>query len=161
MNNDTDIKGPAVKFPPPLVFIIFMLAGYALQFVKLFNIKINPEFSTVFTAIAIVVFLSGCAIIAISILAFKRAQTHVEPWQPTSAIISTGIFAYSRNPIYLAFCLITIGVGIYLDNGWITLSFIPSAFIIFNIAIKKEELYLAEKFGEEYLQYKDKVRRWF
>ncbi|NQY64606.1 MAG: TIM barrel protein [Alteromonadaceae bacterium] len=153
-------KGPAVKFPPPLVFVIFILIGYALQDVKLFNITINPEMKSVTTAIGIITFLAGFAIIAISIFAFKRAKTHIEPWQPTSAIISTGLFAYSRNPIYLAFCLITIGVGIFLNNGWITLSFIPSAFIIFHIAIKKEELYLAEKFGEEYLQYKGKVRRW-
>ncbi|MBL4818923.1 MAG: isoprenylcysteine carboxylmethyltransferase family protein [Deltaproteobacteria bacterium] len=85
----------------------------------------------------------------------------MEPWKPTTQIISSGIYAYSRNPMYIAFGIVTIGTGIILNSLWITLSFIPSIVVIFFIAIKKEELYLENKFGQDYLSYKAKVRRWF
>ena len=67
----------------------------------------------------------------------------------------TGIYGYSRNPIYLAFNFSPIGLGIYYDNLWVIFSSIPSSIIIYLIAIRKEE-----KFGDEYLKYKKKVMRW-
>jgi protein-S-isoprenylcysteine O-methyltransferase Ste14 len=82
------------------------------------------------------------------------------PWKPTKNIITDGIYGWSRNPIYLGFNLLPIGMGIFFDNVWVLLSFVPAAFTLYHVAIKKEEVYLEEKFGDEYLGYKNKVRRW-
>jgi len=114
-----------------------------------------------FKYIGVVVVMLGICITILARLSFKRAETNVAPWKPTTKIVSTGIFAYTRNPFYVAFCLISIGIGTFFNSIWILLSFIPSAVIIYYTAIKKEEAYLEEKFGEEYVHYKNKVRRWF
>lgn len=156
MNTDKDEKGAAVKFPPPLIFLLLILFAYGVHCYYPVNIgmpvtlKYIGWFVIVF-AFSLVIFISRI---------FKRVETHIEPWEPTTAIISTGIYAYSRNPIYVAMCLSTIGTGLILNSLSVLLSFIPSAVLIFFVAIKKEEVYLQQKFGEEYLQYKNSVRRW-
>ncbi|MBL4819416.1 MAG: isoprenylcysteine carboxylmethyltransferase family protein, partial [Gammaproteobacteria bacterium] len=93
-------------------------------------------------------------------LRFRREETSIEPWKPTTKVMSTGLYAHSRNPIYVSFCLMIIGVGLSQNSFWILISFVPCAFIIFHTAIAKEEKYLEQKFGEEYKKYKEKVRRW-
>jgi protein-S-isoprenylcysteine O-methyltransferase Ste14 len=104
--------------------------------------------------------LAGLALVALSALQFRRARTHIEPWKPTSAIVSDGVFAYSRNPIYLGFCLVTIGLGCVFRNPWMILSCLPSAWVVFQIAIRREEAYLSAKFPQEYGTYRARVRRW-
>jgi len=140
MNSDTDKKGPAVKFPPPLVFFLLILIGYALQKIIPIMPKVVTEIMPAVQILGAITFLFGVTIVLLSAYSFWKAETHIEPWQPTSAIISTGLFAYSRNPIYLAFSLLTIGIGLYLNNIWIILSFIPSSIIVFHLAIKKKKL---------------------
>ena len=156
MTLDNDESGASVKFPPPIVFILFMLMAYGLHY--FLTVQIANMSSLLYIGLFFVVL--GFAILFIASYSFKRAQTNIEPWKPTTKIISSGIFAYSRNPMYVAFCIITIGIGVILNSLWVTLSFVPSIVVIFFIAIKKEESYLEGKFGEEYLQYKSKVRRW-
>ena len=156
MNIENDEKGAAVKFPPPLVFLIFLLAAYGVQHFWPIGIGISSGFKY----IGVGVIMLGVCIVILASLSFKRAKTNIEPWKPTTKIISTGIYAYSRNPIYVGFFLILIGIGIFLNSFWILISFIPSAVLIYYIAIKKEEVYLEKKFGEEYIHYKNKVRRW-
>ena len=100
----------------------------------------------------------GVAIVVNS--SFNRVGTAIEPWKPTTAIVTKGIYAWSRNPIYLGFCLINAGIGIANNSFWIFISFIPAAILLYHVAIAKEEAYLEKKFGDEYLAYKKKVRRW-
>lgn len=156
MNIENDKSGASVKFPPPLVFLILMLAAYGVHHFWPMRLGSLSEFKY----IGVVVIILGICIVILARRSFKRAETSIEPWRPTTKIVSTGIFSYSRNPIYVAFCFISIGIGAFFNSIWILLSFIPSAVIIYYIAIKKEEAYLEEKFGEEYVYYKNKVRRW-
>ena len=108
----------------------------------------------------IVLMLFAVAVAGLINATFKRAGTAIEPWKPTSNIVTTGFYAWSRNPIYTGFCVFNIGLGISLNNLWVFLSFIPGAVLVYFIAIVREEAYLEEKFGEEYLAYKRQVRRW-
>lgn len=151
-----DKKGAAVKFPPPLVFLLFMLLGGTAHYY--WPLVISNQNWLRYLGSGLV--LAGLIITLLISRVFKQVETSIEPWQPTTQIISSGFFAYSRNPIYSAFCLITIGIGLFLNNVWILLSFIPSAVLVYQLAIKKEEAYLAQKFGDQYLAYKKKVRRW-
>jgi len=155
-----DKKGAAVKFPPPLIFFCLMLFGYGIQYLYPLTIEETIGESLAIRYFAIVMILIGMSIALYSLFQFFKAKTHVEPWQPTTSIITSGLFAYSRNPIYLSFCMLTIGTSIAFNNLWMLLSTIPSAYLVYVIAIKKEEQYLEKKFGEEYLAYKTKVRRW-
>lgn len=151
-----DKKGAAVKFPPPAIFASCILLGAVLQW--LWPVKLGiPESLEVFGYVLVLLGITAAILVATS---FRRAGTAIEPWKPTTAIVTTGFYAWSRNPIYAGFCLINLGVGIASNNFWIFISFLPAAFLLYHVAIAKEEAYLEEKFGEEYLAYKKTVRRW-
>jgi protein-S-isoprenylcysteine O-methyltransferase Ste14 len=151
-----DKKGAAVKFPPPAIFASCILLGSGLQYLRPVGLGI-PESIEVLGYLLV---LFGITIAILVATSFRRAGTAIEPWKPTTSIVTTGFYAWSRNPIYAGFCLINIGIGIASNSLWIFVSFIPAAFLLYHVAIAKEEAYLAEKFGEEYLAYKNKVRRW-
>ncbi|PCI77164.1 MAG: hypothetical protein COB20_08875 [SAR86 cluster bacterium] len=151
-----DKNGPAVKFPPPALFASCILLGAGLQYLRPVGLGI-PESIEIFGYLLV---LFGITIAILVATSFRRAGTAIEPWKPTRSIVTTGFYAWSRNPIYAGFCLINIGIGIASNSFWILISFIPAAFLLYYIAIAKEEAYLEEKFGEEYLAYKKKVRRW-
>ena len=156
MNIEKDKSGASVKFPPPLVFLALMLAAYGVHHFWPMHLGSLSGFKH----IGVVIVMLGVCIVILAIRSFKRAETNIEPWKPTTKIVSTGIFAYSRNPMYVALCFISIGIGIFFNSIWILLSFMPSAVIVYYIAIKKEEAYLEEKFAEDYVHYKNNVRRW-
>ena len=151
-----DEKGAAVRFPPPAIFVILILVGAGLDYVWPLGLGIAASFEAV--GIAITVF--GVAIAILVNGTFKRKGTAIEPWIGTTKLITTGLYAWSRNPIYLGFCLFNIGIGIASNSFWILITFIPGAFLVYYIAIAKEEAYLEEKFGDEYRNYVTRVRRW-
>ncbi len=153
-NNDE--KGAAVKFPPPLLFLLLILIAYSFHYLY----PLTLGLSLVGKYLGTLIILSAIGMVVYISRIFSRAKTSIEPWKPTTALISTGVYAYSRNPIYTLFCFITIGIGVFLNSLWVFVSFIPAAMLVYLIAIKKEEIYLEKKFGEEYLLYKRKVRRW-
>lgn len=156
MSLENDKKGAAVKFPPLLIFLFLLVIAYGLQY--FWPISIIGSSGLRYIGGGVV--MLGIGIVILAAQSFKRAETNIEPWKPTTKIISTGIYTYSRNPIYTGFCLVLIGIGIFLNSLWILISFIPSAILVYYVAIKKEEIYLERKFGEEYISYKNKVRRW-
>jgi protein-S-isoprenylcysteine O-methyltransferase Ste14 len=156
MNEDQDRKGAGVKFPPPLIFLSAILLGYAMHYVS--PLLIGDAIGLIIAGAVQVI--TAVIVIFIVAVTFRRIKTHIEPWKPTSSIVSTGIFAVSRNPVYLAFCWINIGIGLILNSWWVLLSFVPAAILVYLIAIKPEEDYLERKFGDEYLRYKLRVRRW-
>ena len=153
---DADGRGPGVKFPPPLLVVLVVGTGYLIDLVKPWPV-LSAE----------LVWLSGAVLILIALLIavtalfqFLEASTHIEPWRPTTTILKTGVFRYSRNPIYLAFVIATAGGGLVLNSWWILLGVPLLIWLLQQLIIKREEVYLASKFGEEYLDYRKKVRRW-
>ena len=156
MNIENDLKSPNVKFPPPLVYVLCMIGGAILQ--RYFPKDMGIPFDHQYWGLGMVI--GGVFLIIYFQRLFKKMETNIKPWEPTTNIITTDIYAYSRNPIYLAFNLFPIGLGIFFDNPWVLGSFIPAGISLYFIAIKKEERYLEDEFGEEYLDYKKKVRRW-
>ena len=90
----------------------------------------------------------------------KSAGTNVHPSEPALTIVRGGPFRFTRNPLYLALCLLQIALGFFL-NDWITLLFVVPLTVIFHYGVVlREERYLTAKFGESYLQYKREVHRW-
>ena len=149
-------KHAAVKFPPPAIFVLLILLGFALDYVLPLNTGLPAA-----AAMAGYAFIAAGIMIALIVNGvFKRVNTAIEPWKPTTALVTDGLYAWSRNPIYTGFCLFNIGVGIAANNLWIALSFIPGAWLVYKVAIAKEESYLEQVFGQEYLDYKARVRRW-
>jgi len=155
-NSPADKKGPAVKFPPPLIFIAFLLVGYGLQQTT----PIGLGMASWGKLIGSTLVTGSIVMLLILLMSYLRVKTSIEPWKPTSYLITSELYRHSRNPIYAAFCLLNIGVGCYLNSLWIALSFLPSALSVYFIAIRKEEIYLESKFGAQYVAYKNKVPRW-
>ena len=121
-----DKKGAAVKVPPPLLFLSVLLLAYGLDAVV--PLRIADSSVLVFGGYALV----GISLLIIGIAAwsFRRVNTHIEPWKPTTTMITTGLFAISRNPIYLAFCVAGIGIGMILQSWWVLFSCIPAAMLV-------------------------------
>ena len=102
----------------------------------------------------------GAAIIALSFREFARAKTTLRPDCGAKALIRSGPFQYSRNPLYVAVALLIIGIGFGADNVWIIVMVIPLLLIMSAAVIAHEEKYLEREFGQEYIDFKKSVRRW-
>ncbi len=157
MNGDEDKHGPGIKFPPPLLVLAVIGFGYGADWI--IPLPITTGDFLWLTGFALIVISVALALIAL--FHFLEAKTYVEPWHPTTTIIEKGVFRYSRNPIYLAFCIATVGCGLALNSWWVVMSVLPLGYLLQRLVIKREETYLESKFGKTYLDYKQRVRRWF
>ena len=102
----------------------------------------------------------GIVLMVLAGVQFRRKHTSVIPYIPTTAIIQSGPFRISRNPIYLADTLCYVGVAILLNTAW-PLFLLPLVLLVVHRGvILREERYLERKFGDEYNSYKLRVRRW-
>jgi protein-S-isoprenylcysteine O-methyltransferase Ste14 len=92
--------------------------------------------------------------------AMRRARTSVNPYRPTTVLLTEGPFRVSRNPMYLGMAVQYVGLALLFNSLW-AMVLLPLALVIVHLSvIKREERYLERKFGEEYRAYKAKVRRW-
>ena len=152
----TDSDSAHVRFPPPLIALLNVLFGALLNwFWPLPIISENLRWP-----LGLAFVLVGLGTIVSCSRLFKKAHTNIEPWKTTSHIVTTGIYAFSRNPIYLSFVLIGLGIAFAVNTLWIVLMQISVVLLIQKFVIAKEETYLESKFGEEYRTYKSNVHRW-
>lgn len=149
---------PGVVAPPPAIYFAGLVAGLIFNYVFPATIVFLPRMAEIIIGIVFVV-IAGFVIFA-AFRAFSRAKTNVEPWKPTTAIVASGVYRFSRNPIYLAMILLYTGAGLLLDSLWVLLFAVPVLFLINFGVILREEKYLTAKFGGEYLDYQKRVRRW-
>ncbi|MCP4597255.1 isoprenylcysteine carboxylmethyltransferase family protein [Neptuniibacter sp.] len=149
-------NGPGVKIPPPLIFITCAALSYAIEW----WLQVSFSFPAYVIQLGVGLIALGITLAMISAFQFWKFKTHIEPWKPASVLINTGVFAYSRNPIYLAFVLVTSGTGLYLESIGIVLSNTVAIWLLYYLVITKEETYLEALFGEPYSEYKKRVRRW-
>jgi protein-S-isoprenylcysteine O-methyltransferase Ste14 len=90
----------------------------------------------------------------------ERNGTLLDPSKETTAFITTGPYRFSRNPAYLALAILLTTLGLILNNVWVLLMTIPVMIVIHYVIILPEEAYLETRFGNKYLNYKSRVRRW-
>ena len=105
-------------------------------------------------------FVAGAALLAMAIRLFRRADTAIPPWEPSTALVTTGVYGLSRNPIYLGMILIYVGIALAFAASWAFLLLVPVLIALEIEVIRREEAYLESRFGEAYRQYRRKVRRW-
>lgn len=147
-----------VRFPPPLVYLISVIVGVIIQsFLWPIEWNFDLKYRLVFALLSAG---TGFGLIALGFKLFKSTGQKPEPWTTTPEIIITGIYRNTRNPMYIGLGLIQSAIGIGLVNLWI-IFLLPASFLtVYHIAIKHEEVYLEEKFGKNYINYKNQVRRW-
>ena len=93
-------------------------------------------------------------------LTMRRAKTALNPAGPTTAIVDSGPFRYSRNPIYVSFTLMYAGIATFANALWAILLLPVALRMIYRQVVQREEPYLERTFGDEYRRYKQRVRRW-
>ena len=149
-----------VRFFPPGIPILAIATGSIIEWLVPMDIGYvlpTPERYYVGGVLAIgaILFLGLW-----SVVLFRKGGQNENPWKPTPSIEVSGPYRFTRNPMYLQMVLVSIGVGIAFNNYWILLLTPVVAWALYICAIRPEEAYLEEKFGEEYLSYKARVRRW-
>ena len=104
--------------------------------------------------------VAGLAVLAGPVFAFNRSETTIVPFEESSALVTSGMYRYTRNPMYVSMVLILIGVATL--TGALTPFIVPALFVpVLNArVIRHEEAMLEERFGDEYRQYMQRVRRW-
>ena len=146
-----------VVIRPPILWVLLVAAGIGLDF--LISLPFMPEgFPAAWVGGG--VWLAGFALAALAIRQFRRAGTEVQTNTPSAAIVDSGVFAMSRNPIYVGAHIGILGVAIALDSLWTLSMLVPFYLVIRHGVVAREEAYLERKFGDAYLAYKARVRRW-
>jgi protein-S-isoprenylcysteine O-methyltransferase Ste14 len=145
-----------IKIPPPILALILVSSNYFL------SKKIDPIHLPNQDLISIIILLIGLLILINPIFKFIKSKTTIDPikFKKVNKLIISGIYKYSRNPMYLGLLMIVISTSIFFLNIFSITTPLLFYCWINRFQIKREESFLTEKFGEEYISYKIKTRRW-
>ena len=150
------MDNPGVIAFPPLIWLVNAVISVLVHL--LIRLPIMRYSICLVCGIILIVLAPTLALSALRTM--KAAGTNVHPSEPALALVRGGPFRFTRNPMYLALCLLQVALGFFL-NDLITLLFVVPLAVIFHYGvILREERYLTAKFGEPYLQYKREVPRW-
>ena len=145
-----------LKIPPPLIVLTLIISIYfSSKKIDLINIPFKIQISFFILSIGILIFLYP-------VLQFIKSKTTVDPikFKKVNKLVTSGIFKYSRNPMYLGMLMVVLSTSIFYLNIYSILTPFLFIFWINKFQIKREEAFLTEKFGKEYLSYKNKTRKW-
>ena len=148
-----------VVIKPPLLFLAALGLGYLLSR----YLPIGPGLAkpnALGLTVGLIFIALGFALAIRSVQMFRRAGTHVVPGEPATALVMTGPYRFTRNPIYIGFVLVYFGLSIVLTSVWILLLLLPVLVILQRGVVRREEAYLEWRFGEAYHAYAKRVPRW-
>jgi protein-S-isoprenylcysteine O-methyltransferase Ste14 len=155
MNETTDTANVIIR--PPIAWALAVLAGLVLQWIV--AMPFMPA-SVPAGWIGGVVFVAALTLVAWAIITITRAGSNVPTNMPTTTIVETGPYRFTRNPIYLGMCLGLVGLAVAFNNLWLFGTLAPFALVIRYGVVAREEAYLERKFGDAYRHYRTRVRRW-
>jgi protein-S-isoprenylcysteine O-methyltransferase Ste14 len=147
---------PGVPIAPPLLFVLPIVASLALEWF----VPTGFMHGALRWIVGVLIFVAGVALNVVGFITQKRAGTDPIPFNPSTRIVAHGLYRFTRNPMYIGFALCTFGLAVLVDSAWVLLAVPVGLVLIHRIVVTREELYLERKFGEEYLTYKRRVRRW-
>jgi protein-S-isoprenylcysteine O-methyltransferase Ste14 len=141
---------------PPWVYLGAIALGLLLHFawpVRLVSRAVSAPLGAAIVLVAIALFLYA-------VRTFQTAGTPVPGNRPTATIVRTGPYRWSRNPIYLSFSLLQLGLACWINSLWLLVTLIPAVALMSLVVIPREEHYLERRFPSDYLPYRASVRRW-
>lgn len=141
---------------PPLVYLVSIALGSLLEFA--WPLAFVPR--ALAAPLGIVLVVAAVMLFIASVGKFRAAGTPVPGNKPTTVIVRSGPYRFSRNPIYLAFTVLQLGIAIWVNSLWLMATLIAAVGVIAAVVIPREEQYLERRFGAGYLDYKSSVRRW-
>ena len=146
--------------PPPLLLLLAVLLGLLLDWLlPAYVLSVMLSFGTrVLLGVELIV--AGVVLVIAANRAFRAARTSPEPWKPSTAVVSTGVFAYVRNPMYVGGTAALLGLAILLASDWMVVMTVVMAVVLHFGVVRREERYLTAKFGEPYVRYLRTVPRY-
>jgi protein-S-isoprenylcysteine O-methyltransferase Ste14 len=146
--------------PPPLLALAAIGLGLLLDWMApayVLTVLLSFEERVM---IGVLLIAAGAGLGIPAILAFRAVGTHVEPWKPSSALVTGGIFRWLRNPMYVGLILLLAGLAILLASDWMLVMTVIFVLVLHTGVVKREERYLEAKFGDAYRRYKAAVPRY-
>jgi len=147
---------PGVIMLPPMLYLSFLLLGGLLEFIMPAYIHENMGE----TLLGIVLTLAGIVITVFAGGQFEKEGTNIRPNLPATKLVEDGLYRYSRNPMYVGLTFVYFGLAFAFDSLWILLLAAPLIGIMHYGVILREEKYMEKKFGQPYLDFRKRVRRW-
>ena len=141
---------------PPFVFLGSIGLGLLVHLfwpVQLLPASISAPIGAILVLLAGGLFFSA-------VLTLRRAGTPVPGNRPTTIIVRTGLYGFSRNPIYVAFTIFQMGIAAWVNSLGVLVMLLPALALMVLVVVPREERYLEGRFPSEYLPYKREVRRW-
>jgi protein-S-isoprenylcysteine O-methyltransferase Ste14 len=158
MNQPRDTAG--VIAPPPLIALAAVLVGVALDWLTPAYVLTLLLPLEIRIGIGVLLMAAGVALAVSGRGTFVRFGTHVNPYKPSIALVTTGIYGHLRNPMYVGLGFLVAGIGIALASDWTLVMLVAAALTIHFGVVRREENYLVAKFGESYRQYMARVPRY-
>ena len=161
MTSDSKREHPGVRFPPPTLFI----AGFGIAWLLEIHFRririVSTGGNTAILEILGVTFWGlGIILMVWGLVTFAMARTAILPMRPASRIVDHGPYRFTRNPMYVGMSLAYIGGALVLNSVWVLVFFPVVIALLSTLVIAREERYLSSAFGEEYDNYRRRVRRW-
>ncbi len=153
--------GPGVRIPPPLIYLSGLGAGFALDH-WWFPMPIVDESRETWIHLHAFGFgLVAVWLLASALRSFRLRNNDPRPWREDIALVEDSLYRHTRNPMYLGMALAYATVSLMFNALWPLLLLVPVLVVIRGYVIAREERYLTERFGQPYLNYCTRVRRWF
>jgi protein-S-isoprenylcysteine O-methyltransferase Ste14 len=144
--------------PPPIIFFALILMGFLAQGLFCFKLMFHTWSARLIIGSPLVIASGLIAMSALIIM--KKNKTTINYNNPTTKFITEGPFRFTRNPLYLSLLLVMGSICVFVNSAWHFIALVL-LFLIFNFGVvAREEQYLENSFGEEYIQYKNRIRRW-
>jgi protein-S-isoprenylcysteine O-methyltransferase Ste14 len=147
---------PGVVVFPPFLFFGALFVGIGLQLLW----PVHPWPALPARIVGAILAVLGAAVAIPALRRMRRAGTNVHPGKPTTVIVNDGPYRFTRNPIYVANTALYIGLTLLFHAFWPLVSLVPALLVLHWGVVRREERYLEAKFGEAYVAYKARVRRW-
>ena len=153
---EQNIDHAQVMVPPPLVFLGYLIGALVINW----NVPFPTPWTFALRIAGGTAVIAGILLVGSAFSQMMKVHTSPNPVRPVTALVTAGPYRFTRNPIYLGFFLIYLGITLLDGTLW---GLIASPFLLWTITqavIHAEEIYLAEKFGEQYSEYRSRVRQW-
>ena len=146
---------PDLPLKPPFIYLWALAIGLGVDWIK--PMPARPDR---WGGLGIVFVVLAVGLVVWAARALRAHHTAVQPWKPTTTIVTDGPYALTRNPIYLGFALLLVGIGLWSDKLAVLLMAVPAIAATNSWVIAREESYLKRKFGAPYEAYLSRARRW-
>jgi protein-S-isoprenylcysteine O-methyltransferase Ste14 len=147
-----------LKIPPPIIAVLIAFAMWGISLITPL-LALSPTYRI---PLAIAIAVVGGALAIAGTISFRQAKTTVNPLKPesTSSLVNSGIYQFTRNPMYLGMLMVLVAWAVSLSSIWSLFGLPAFFFYIDRFQIAPEEKALARLFGTDYAAYQTKVRRW-